>query len=153
MNIRWSVFPKFYQHLRLPELASLVREVGLDTTNLVIRDGYLVSRKTLDRDLPVFMKVMREAGLEVRFATAGFSPEEVLYGSTLAGVSTRDYLAALKDAGVGSLPGTSAEVLVDDIRRQISPGRIGTKKISASYSRDAALRRARRRHPRDSARP
>jgi FO synthase subunit 2 len=56
----------------------------------------------------------------------GFSPEEILYGSTLAGVSTRDYLAALKDAGVGSLPGTSAEVLVDDIRRQISPGRIGT---------------------------
>ena len=56
----------------------------------------------------------------------GFSPEEVLYGSTLAGVSIRDYLSALKEAGVGSLPGTSAEVLVDDIRRQISPGRIST---------------------------
>jgi 7,8-didemethyl-8-hydroxy-5-deazariboflavin synthase CofH subunit len=56
----------------------------------------------------------------------GFSPEEVLYGSSLAGVSIRDYLAALKEAGVGSLPGTSAEVLVDDIRRQISPGRIST---------------------------
>ena len=55
----------------------------------------------------------------------GFSPEEVLYGSTLAGVTVRDYLLALKDAGVGSLPGTSAEVLVEDIRRQVSPGRIG----------------------------
>ena len=56
----------------------------------------------------------------------GFSPEEVLYGSSLTGVSVRDYLLALKDAGVGSLPGTSAEILVDEIRRQVSPGRIGT---------------------------
>jgi FO synthase subunit 2 len=56
----------------------------------------------------------------------GFSPEEVLYGSTLTGVSVRDYLAALKNAGVGSLPGTSAEVLVDEVRHQVSPGRIST---------------------------
>ena len=58
----------------------------------------------------------------------GFSPEEVLYGSSLTGVSVRDYLAALKDAGVGSLPGTSAEILVDEVREQISPGRIPTAK-------------------------
>ena len=56
----------------------------------------------------------------------GFSPEEVLYGSTLTGASVRDYLQALKDAGVGSLPGTSAEILVDEVRQQISPGRIST---------------------------
>jgi FO synthase subunit 2 len=56
----------------------------------------------------------------------GFSPEEVLYGSTLTGVTVRDYLTALKEAGVGSLPGTSAEVLVDEIRHRISPGRIST---------------------------
>ena len=56
----------------------------------------------------------------------GFSPEEVLYGATLSGVSVRDYLIALKEAGVGSLPGTSAEILVDAIRQQVSPGRIAT---------------------------
>jgi 7,8-didemethyl-8-hydroxy-5-deazariboflavin synthase CofH subunit len=56
----------------------------------------------------------------------GFSPEEVLYGATLSGVSIRDYLSALKEAGVGSLPGTSAEILVDEIRDKVSPGRIGT---------------------------
>ena len=55
----------------------------------------------------------------------GFSPEEVLYGATLAGVTVRDYLSALKEAGVGSLPGTSAEILVDSVRQQVSPGRIG----------------------------
>ncbi len=56
----------------------------------------------------------------------GFSPEEVLYGSALTGVSIRDYLSALKEAGVGSLPGTSAEILVDEVREKISPGRIAT---------------------------
>jgi 7,8-didemethyl-8-hydroxy-5-deazariboflavin synthase CofH subunit len=56
----------------------------------------------------------------------GFSPEEVLYASRLTGASIRDYLLALKDAGVGSLPGTSAEILVDTIRQQLSPGRITT---------------------------
>ncbi len=54
----------------------------------------------------------------------GCSPEEVLYGSQLAGVSVADYLAALKEAGLGSLPGTSAEILVDAVRDVISPGRI-----------------------------
>jgi FO synthase subunit 2 len=58
----------------------------------------------------------------------GFSPEEVLYGATLAGVTIRDYLSALRDAGVGSLPGTSAEILVDEVREQISPGRIPAAK-------------------------
>jgi 7,8-didemethyl-8-hydroxy-5-deazariboflavin synthase CofH subunit len=56
----------------------------------------------------------------------GFSPEEVLYGSTLTGATIREYLMELKAAGVGSLPGTSAEILVDSVRQQISPGRITT---------------------------
>jgi 7,8-didemethyl-8-hydroxy-5-deazariboflavin synthase CofH subunit len=54
----------------------------------------------------------------------GFSPEEVLYGAVRARCSIEEYLGRLKDAGVGSLPGTSAEVLDQDIRDRISPGRI-----------------------------
>ena len=45
----------------------------------------------------------------------GFSPEEVLYGATRSRCSIREYLQALKDAGVGSLPGTSAEVLDQEL--------------------------------------
>ena len=56
-----------------------------------------------------------------------FSPEEVLYGSTRAGTSIRDYLGSLKTAGLGSLPGTSAEILDQDVRDAISPGRITVK--------------------------
>ena len=54
----------------------------------------------------------------------GFSPEEVLYGSVRSRCSIREYLEGLKAAGVGSLPGTSAEVLDQEMRDQISPGRI-----------------------------
>ncbi|MCY4416981.1 MAG: 5-amino-6-(D-ribitylamino)uracil--L-tyrosine 4-hydroxyphenyl transferase CofH [Chloroflexi bacterium] len=54
----------------------------------------------------------------------GFSPEEVLYGSVRSRCSIREYLQGLKDAGVGSLPGTSAEVLDQELRDIISPGRI-----------------------------
>jgi 7,8-didemethyl-8-hydroxy-5-deazariboflavin synthase CofH subunit len=54
----------------------------------------------------------------------GFSPEEVLYGSIRSKCTIREYLEGLKAAGVGSLPGTSAEVLDQELRDQISPGRI-----------------------------
>ena len=54
----------------------------------------------------------------------GFSPEEVLYGSIRSDITIRTYLTALKAAGVGSLPGTSAEVLDQELRDKISPGRI-----------------------------
>lgn len=54
----------------------------------------------------------------------GFSPEEVLYGSIRSRWSIREYLEGLKAAGVGSLPGTSAEILDQELRDRISPGRI-----------------------------
>src|SRR5438552_2827550 len=44
-----------------------------------------------------------------------------------ATVVAADYLGALKDAGLGSLPGTSAEILDQDVRDVISPGRITVK--------------------------
>ena len=54
----------------------------------------------------------------------GFSPEEVLYGSIRSEWTIKQYLTELKAAGVGSLPGTSAEVLDQELRDKISPGRI-----------------------------
>jgi FO synthase subunit 2 len=53
-----------------------------------------------------------------------FSPEEVLYGAVRSETSTLDYLKMLKEAGVGSLPGTAAEILDQPLRDVISPGRI-----------------------------
>lgn len=55
-----------------------------------------------------------------------FSPEEVKYGAKLCGVSIRSFLAELRDAGLDTLPGTSAEILDDAVRAVIAPGRITT---------------------------
>src|SRR5581483_4571883 len=48
-----------------------------------------------------------------------FSPMEVVYGVELTRMPLKDYLAMLKDAGLGTLPGTAAEILEDDVRHQI----------------------------------
>src|SRR5204862_7579584 len=53
-----------------------------------------------------------------------FSPEEVLYGTVRSGMSIKEYLAELKAAGLGTLPGTSAEILDQEIRDIIARGRI-----------------------------
>jgi 7,8-didemethyl-8-hydroxy-5-deazariboflavin synthase CofH subunit len=53
-----------------------------------------------------------------------FSPEEVLYGSIRSGLPVKEYLSELKAAGLGTLPGTSAEILDQEIRDHIARGRI-----------------------------
>lgn len=55
-----------------------------------------------------------------------FSPLEVTQGAKTLGLSVRDYLLMLKDEGLGSLPGTAAEILHDDIRAQICPDKLTT---------------------------
>ena len=54
----------------------------------------------------------------------GFSPEEILYGATRSNISIDEFLKRMKEAGVNTLPGTSAEILDQELRDKISPGRI-----------------------------
>jgi FO synthase len=53
-----------------------------------------------------------------------FSPLEVTQGAKTLGIPISDYLRMLKDEGLGSLPGTAAEILHDDIRAQICPDKL-----------------------------
>lgn len=55
-----------------------------------------------------------------------FSPLEVSQGARTLGMTVRDYLMRLKDEGLGSLPGTAAEILDDAIRTQICPDKLTT---------------------------
>ena len=57
----------------------------------------------------------------------GFSPEEILYGATRSNISINEFLKRMKEAGVNTLPGTSAEILDQKLRDKISPGRITVK--------------------------
>ena len=57
----------------------------------------------------------------------GFSPEEILYGATNSEISIEEFLKRMKEAGVDTLPGTSAEILDQKLRDVISPGRISVE--------------------------
>ena len=55
-----------------------------------------------------------------------FSPQEVQFIAREDKVSYETVISALRDAGVGSMPGTAAEVLDDDVRRILCPEKINT---------------------------
>ncbi len=56
----------------------------------------------------------------------GFTPLEVWQGAETLGVTVPDFLRRLRDAGLGTLPGTAAEILDDDVRRFLCPDKITT---------------------------
>ena len=56
-----------------------------------------------------------------------FSPLEVWQGAATANLALPDYLAKLKEAGLGTLPGTAAEILDDEVRAVICPDKINTE--------------------------
>jgi FO synthase subunit 2 len=81
-----------------------------------------------DMEGDLYEKICREIKKEIpNIHIHGFSPEEILYGATRSNVSIEEFLKRMKDAGVNTLPGTSAEILDQKLRDKISPGRITVK--------------------------
>lgn len=56
----------------------------------------------------------------------GFTPLEVWQGAETLGIPVRRFLEELRDAGLGTLPGTAAEILDDDVRAHLCPDKIRT---------------------------
>ena len=55
-----------------------------------------------------------------------FSPMEIVYGVELTAMTLRDYLCMLSDNGLGTLPGTAAEILDDEVRHVLSRNKLST---------------------------
>ncbi|MBO3738082.1 bifunctional FO biosynthesis protein CofGH [Actinoplanes sp. NEAU-H7] len=55
-----------------------------------------------------------------------YSPMEIVTASAKAGVSLREWLTDLRDAGLGTIPGTAAEILDDDVRWVLTKGKLPT---------------------------
>ncbi len=92
MDITYSVLPKFYQQYDVPQLASMVREVNLDTINLMVRDGYWVNEHNISTELPAFVKAMRSEAIDVNFATTDYSAEQLVADPAPLGI--------MADAGI-----------------------------------------------------
>jgi FO synthase subunit 2 len=55
------------------------------------------------------------------------NPMEVAYAAKKSGMSTKEVLSAMKEAGLGSMCGTAAEILVDSVRKKICPQKVSTE--------------------------
>ncbi|HEU4377370.1 MAG TPA: 5-amino-6-(D-ribitylamino)uracil--L-tyrosine 4-hydroxyphenyl transferase CofH [Hyphomicrobiaceae bacterium] len=69
-------------------------------------------------------RAIREAqpGLHIH----AFSPLEVAQGAATLGIPVGDFLLQLKEAGLGTLPGTAAEILDDEVRAELCPDKLKT---------------------------
>ncbi len=81
----------------------------------------------LPRDLDGFF--YRDLLRAIKHAIPGmhvhaFSPMEIDYGVLKTGMPLRDYLQMMKDEGLGSIPGTAAEILDDRVRQELSPNKL-----------------------------
>lgn len=111
-------------NLDLAEIAGRAREAVERGATEVCLQGGIHPSYTGDTYLSILRAVKEECpGLHVH----AFSPLEVWQGATTLGLPVSDYLAMLRDAGLGSLPGTAAEILCDDVRAQICPDKLTTR--------------------------
>jgi len=110
----------FLDPLQVAEKATQAWELG--ATEVCIQGG-------LPRGLDPFY--YRDILRAVKNAVPGmhihaFSPMEIVYGVELTGMPLGDYLAMLKDNGLGTLPGTAAEILDDEVRHVLSRNKLST---------------------------
>ena len=110
-------------NLDLEEIADRAREAVARGATEVCLQGGIHPSYTGETYLAILGAVKRACpSLHVH----AFSPLEVSQGARTLGVPLREYLLRLKDAGLGSLPGTAAEILCDDIRAKICPDKVTT---------------------------
>jgi FO synthase len=109
--------------LSLEEIGQRTMEAWqLGATEVCIQGG-------LPRDLPRFyyrdiLRAVKHAVPQMHIHA--FSPMEIVYGVELTGMSVADYLSMLRDNGLGTLPGTAAEILDDQIRHILSANKLST---------------------------
>lgn len=105
-----------YDHPVEAILGRIQEAVDRGATELCMQGGINPDMEAFAyRDLLVAIK-RRFPSLHIH----AFSPMEIMYGARRAGMSHQDYLSMLRDAGIGSLPGTAAEILDDEVRDVLS---------------------------------
>ncbi|MGK2881768.1 MAG: bifunctional FO biosynthesis protein CofGH [Mycobacterium sp.] len=83
----------------------------------------------IDPELPVtgYADLVRAVKARVpSIHVHAFSPMEIANGVTKSGTSIRDWLTELREAGLGSIPGTAAEILDDEVRWVLTKGKLPT---------------------------
>ena len=109
--------------LDLAEIARRTREAWDRGATEICLQGGIHPDYTGETYLSI-CRAVKDAAPEVH--VHAFSPLEVWQGARTLGVELDDYLGRLREAGLGSLPGTAAEILDDEVRRVLCPDKITT---------------------------
>jgi 7,8-didemethyl-8-hydroxy-5-deazariboflavin synthase CofH subunit len=112
--------PEAYFHSTETLVAKSVEAVERGATEVCIQGGL-----PADLNGSYYAELLRAIksrlpGLHIH----AYSPMEIMYGVEKTGMALRDYLLRLKEAGLGSSPGTAAEILDDEVRRTLSPNKL-----------------------------
>jgi FO synthase subunit 2 len=96
-------------------------------TEICMQGGLHPTAKIDSKSLPYYLQLVKTIKAEFpQLHLHAFSPQEVQFIAREDGLSYATVIAALQNAGVGSMPGTAAEVLDDDLRRILCPEKINT---------------------------
>jgi 7,8-didemethyl-8-hydroxy-5-deazariboflavin synthase CofH subunit/7,8-didemethyl-8-hydroxy-5-deazariboflavin synthase CofG subunit len=109
-----------YFHDHDTVFAKLQDAVSRGATEVCMQSGL-----TPELNLAFYDSLFRE--IKERWPTLhlhALSPEEIRYIAAESGRSVEDVLRQLKDAGLGTLPGTAAEILVDEVRKILCPEKL-----------------------------
>ena len=109
--------------LDLAEIARRTREAWERGATEICLQGGIHPDYTGETYLSI-CRAVKEAAPEVH--VHAFSPLEVWQGARTLGIDLGEFLGRLREAGLGSLPGTAAEILDDEVRRVICPDKITT---------------------------
>lgn len=102
--------------------------VARNATEICMQGGLHPGAKLNGGSLPYYLRIVRT--IKETFPHLhlhAFSPQEVEFIARQDGLSFSEVIDAFQEAGVGSMPGTAAEVLDDAVRRVICPEKINTE--------------------------
>ena len=108
-------------------IAKATEAVAIGATEICMQGGLNPQAKINDASLPFYLDLVRE--IKTNFPQLhlhAFSPQEIQFIAREDGLSYEQVLLALKEAGLGSMPGTAAEVLDDRVRKIICPEKINS---------------------------
>ena len=112
--------PDAYTHEREEFVARIGAAVEYGATELCIQSG-IHPDWTLE-DYEGWLRLARETAPQLHLHA--YSPMEVAHMCDRSGLAPREVFARLREAGLGSVPGTAAEVLDDGVRERISPNKL-----------------------------
>ena len=109
--------------LNLQEVARRVREAWARGATEVCMQGGIHPQYTGNTYLSL-LNVAKDAVPAIH--VHAFSPLEVFHGATTLGLAVGTFLERLREAGLGTLPGTAAEILDDEVRQVLCPDKLTT---------------------------